>query len=500
MKLSITSKLFLAILAANIAIAVAVGMAERVSFDRGFREYMREREAERLTGVADALATAWRTEGSFEFLRDNDMLWQRMNRGGREGGGPPDRPRGPSDAMRDRSPMGEHSQERGPPPGSPPGRDAFDRPPPRPSGGGGRDGPQLPTLLDAQQRRVVGVTGATALPLLRPVIVDGKTVGWLAGAEMREPFSGAERRLQEQQAKASWIIGGLAILLAALVAYLLARGFLAPLKRLASATHRIAAGDYATRVTTTSSDELGQLVADFNRLAQTLEANEAMRRHFMADVSHELRTPLAILRGELEALEDGIRRLTPERLKSLQAEVATLGKLVDDLYDLSLADVGALAYHKEDVDMIALVETALRVFRERFAARALAVDAPLEGRPAIVVHGDPDRLRQVMVNLFENCARYTDPGGRLRVAVERAGGNVHVDVMDSAPGVPPELLPRLFERLFRVESSRNRGSGGAGLGLSLSRSIVAGHDGEIRAQASPLGGLWIRITLPLANR
>jgi len=479
MKLGITSKLFLAILAANIAIAVAVGMAERVSFDRGFREYMRERESERLTNLADALATAWRTEGNFEFLRDNDMLWQRMNRGDREGGRSPDRPRAP-------------------PPGPPPGRDAFDRPPPRPPPSG-RDGPPLPTLLDAEQRRVVGIVGATPPPLLRPVTVEGKTVGWLAGAEMREPFSGAERRLQEQQAKASWIIGGLAILLAAAVAYLLARGFLAPLKRLASATHRIAAGDYATRVAATSSDELGQLIADFNRLAQTLEANEALRRHFMADISHELRTPLAILRGELEALEDGIRKLTPERLNSLQAEVAALGKLVDDLYDLSLADVGALTYHKEDIDMVSLVETALRAFRERFAARALAVDAPLDGRPAIFVHGDPDRLRQVMINLFENCARHTDPGGRLRVAVERAGGNVHVDVMDSAPGVPPELLPRLFERLFRVESSRNRGSGGAGLGLSLSRSIVAGHDGEMRAQASKLGGLWIRITLPLAK-
>src|SRR5260221_3847826 len=99
MKLGITPKLFLAILAANIAIAVAVGVAERVSFDRGFREYMREREAERLTNLADALAAAWRTEGSFEFLRDNDMLWQRMNRGDREGAGPPDHPRGPPGEM-----------------------------------------------------------------------------------------------------------------------------------------------------------------------------------------------------------------------------------------------------------------------------------------------------------------------------------------------------------------------------------------------------------------
>ena len=469
MRLGITAKLFLAILATNAIIAIAVGLAEQVSFDRGFRQYMRERETERLATLSESLATMWRTEGSFESLRGNEIMWRRFARTSEFGGLPPRFGMGPGPLARQ-----------------------GDRPPPPPM----RD---VPALLDAQKNTIVGRLASDARPVLREVSVDGKTVGFVAGVPMHEPFTGAERRLAEQQTTASWIIAGLAVLLAAAVGYVLARGLIAPVTRLASATHRIAAGDYATRVEGARNDELGQLVADFNKLAQTLEANESMRRHFMADISHELRTPLAILRGELEALEDGIRTLTPERLRSLQAEVATLGKLVDDLYDLSLADVGALTYHKERIDLVPLVEIAVGAFRDRFGARGIALEASFADQSPILVNADPGRLNQVLNNLLENCARYTDAGGRVRVAVQNADGAAHIDVMDSSPGVPAQALPRLFERLYRVEGSRNRQSGGAGLGLALCRSIVAGHGGEIGARSSPLGGVWIRVTLPLAR-
>ena len=332
--------------------------------------------------------------------------------------------------------------------------------------------------------------------VVRPVVVDGATVGFVAGVPMREPFSGAEQRLAEQQATASYVIAVLAVLLAALVAFFVARGFIAPLRRLAAATHRLAEGDYATRVTSARSDEIGQLSADFDRLAHTLEANESMRRHFMADISHELRTPLAILRGELEALEDGIRTLTPERLRSLQAEVAMLGKLVEDLYELSLADVGALALHPEHLDLREPVATAVRAFDERFAARDIRVEQLPSARP-VPVHADAGRLLQVLNNLLENCARYTDAGGVVRVRVGVDGGDAVVDIEDSAPGVPPDALPRLFDRLYRVDASRNRRSGGAGLGLALARAVIEGHAGTIVARPSPLGGLWIRVTLPV---
>lgn len=476
MQLGITGKLFLVILATNVVIALAVGIAERVSFDRGFREYMREREGERLESIARTMASVWHREGSFERLRGDGASWMRYV-GASFGGGPEGMP-----------PPGEPRFDRGGrPPGAPPGPpDGFIAP---------RDGP---ALLDAQRRPIVGGVTLDMAPVLRPVTVDGATVGYVAGLAFRGPFTGAEQRLAEQQVKASALIAGLAVLLAAAVGYLLARGFIAPVRRLAAATRRVAAGDYATRVASTRSDELGQLTADFNRLATTLERNEGQRRHFMADISHELRTPLAILRGELEAVEDGVRTLTPDRLRSLQAEVATLSKLVDDLYEVSLADVGALALHRQRVDLRDVVDTAAQAFEERLAARGLALERTLPRDP-VMIDADARRVTQVINNLLENSARYTDRGGTVAVAVAQVGREAHIDVMDSAPGVPVESLPRLFDRLYRVDASRNRRSGGAGLGLALAKGLVEGHGGAIIAQASPLGGLWIRVTLPLAT-
>jgi len=262
----------------------------------------------------------------------------------------------------------------------------------------------------------------------------------------------------------------------------------------ADATHRLAGGNYGTRVDVRSGDELGRLAGDFNRLAETLERNETLRRRFMADVSHELRTPLAVVSAEIEAMEDGVR---PVSLENIKSEVAALSKLVDDLNQLALADVGALAYRKRTVDVVPLVEQAVESYRDRLAARGLNLEAKWNG--AAPVHGDTDRLLQMFRNLLENSARYTDPGGAVRVAVGREGERVAIDFEDSAPGVPDESLGRLFERFYRVEASRNRANGGAGLGLALCRSIADAHGGDIRAEHSPLGGLRVRVTLPVSN-
>jgi two-component system sensor histidine kinase BaeS len=265
---------------------------------------------------------------------------------------------------------------------------------------------------------------------------------------------------------------------------------------LAAATHRLAAGQYSTRVPITNRDELGQLARDFNQLASALEDTERSRRIFLADISHELRTPLAVLQGEMEALEDGLHSLTAESIKSLQAEVATLNKLIDDLYQLSLADIGALDYRMTTMDIAGLLGLTAGAFRERFAIDGIQLNTDIPDE-MVLMRGDPERLTQVFNNLFENSARYIDPGGELRVRVLRQNDGIHVDFMDSAPGVPEEMLSRLSERLFRVEGSRNRASGGAGLGLSLCRSIVEAHNGKMDFKLSPLGGLWIQIIFPV---
>jgi two-component system sensor histidine kinase BaeS len=328
---------------------------------------------------------------------------------------------------------------------------------------------------------------------VRPIVIDEHVVGWVARSPYRRLTSAADLAFQQEQLRSAWIIAAVAVVLAAALAVVLARAFLLPLKRVAQATHRLAAGAYDTRVAVRSRDEVGQLGADFNELARTLERNEQLRRRFIADVSHELRTPLAVARAEIEAIEDGVRPLTRESIASLKHEVGALGKLVEDLYQLSLADVGALAYRKERIDIAEVARETVEAFGERLSERHLKVEADLRHAD---VFGDGDRLAQAFRNLLENSLRYTEAGGRLRIGVRPEAGRVAVEFEDSAPGVPAASLPHLFERFYRVEGSRNRAHGGAGLGLAIVRSIVEAHGGEISADASPLGGLAVKIALP----
>jgi two-component system, OmpR family, sensor histidine kinase BaeS len=439
-KAGIALKFFLAILLAAAVAAAAMAIATRSSFQSGFLGYLNQVDAQRLDELAGRLATEYRRSGNWDFVRD------------------------------------DYAKLR-----------ALALPPPTV--------PRL-ALIDAKGETVLGNAELAAEGAVKPVQVDGNTVGWVARAPLRRLSSAAEVSFQQEQLRSAWVIAALAVVLAAALALVLGRAFVRPVKRVADATHRLAAGDYATRVPVPSRDELGRLASDFNRLAETLEHNETLRRRFMADVSHELRTPLAVVSAELEALEDGVRPLTRESLASLRSEVSALGKLVDDLNQLALADVGALAYRKRRVDLAPLLQQALESYRDRLAERRLAIETAL-ARDTIVF-GDADRLLAMFRNLLENSARYTDAGGRLRIATRRDGERVIIDFDDSAPGVPADALPHLFERFYRVDASRSRANGGSGLGLAICRSIAAAHDAEIGALASPLGGLRVRVTLPYA--
>jgi len=441
MRPGIAFKLFLAILAASAAAAAAMAVATRLSFQSGFLGYLNQVEAQRLDALAAKLADQYRRSGDWSFLRGDYARLRELA--------------APAQPI------------------------------------------QRLTLLDAERRPVVGNPGPAEDAAVRPVLVDERVVGWIARSPYRRLSSAADLSFQQEQLRASWIIAALSLALAALVAVVLARVFLQPLKRLAGATHRLAAGAYGTRVPVRSRDELGRLAEDFNRLAQALERNEQLRRRFMADVSHELRTPLAVLKAQLEALEDGVRPLTRESLGALNGEVAALGKLVEDLNQLALADVGALAYRKEPADAAELLEQAVESFAARIGERRLAIDK--QWTQGVRVFADADRLVQAFRNLLENSLRYTDPGGRLRIGARREGSRVVIEFEDSAPGVPAEAMPHLFERFYRVEGSRSRANGGAGLGLAIVRSVIEAHGGEIAALGSALGGLAVRISLPAAE-
>jgi two-component system sensor histidine kinase BaeS len=276
---------------------------------------------------------------------------------------------------------------------------------------------------------------------------------------------------------------------------LLARSLTRPLQRIAHALHDLSVGRYSERLAFQSNDEIGRLAGDFNELARTLEQHRIMRRTFMADISHELRTPLMVLRGLVEAIQDGVRHASQATLSLLASEIATMNKLVNDLYELSLSEIGALAYRKSDVDVSEVLRRSLDAFRERIAARGLLIKAIIPPHSA-VIEADEARLQQLFHNVLENAVRYTDPGGAVHVQLGADERGLSIDFEDSAPAVPDTVLPHIFERLVRADTSRSRATGGTGIGLTICRNIVEAHGGTITAKPAALGGLWIRILLP----
>lgn len=490
----ITGKLFLAILATCIVLLISMHWAVRISFERGFIDYIKRGNEQRLTMLGDALSEQYALHGNWKFLRNNDrFIFQLLKSFDRDND--------------DRFPGGRKTNAGGTPDGrldiGPPDTDGPppDGPPPDGPRGPGPDMPPhgwrtLFWVVDQKGRVLVGPRERVPEDgSRRNIVVNGVSVGAVIASPVERLTRNTDINFDRQQKRTSWLIVALSTILAALATFPLARGLLAPVKRLVEGTHRLAAGDFTTRVAVSSSDELGRLAQDFNQLASTLERNQQMRRDLMADISHELRTPLAVLRGELEAIQDGVRKFTPDSVTSLQAEVATLTKLVDDLHQLSMSDEGALAYQKTSVDIITLLEVAAGAFRERFASRGLTISVSLPENAT--VFGDGDRLMQLFNNLLENSLRYTDSGGRLLISASQTGRRIILDFADSGPGVSDQQLERLCERFYRAEGSRNRASGGSGLGLAICVNIVAAHGGTLRADHSPFGGVSIKVELPL---
>jgi two-component system sensor histidine kinase BaeS len=288
----------------------------------------------------------------------------------------------------------------------------------------------------------------------------------------------------------------LAFALSIVVALFLARQLLLPIRRIVTGVKALATGNYHTRIKANGHDELGQLSQHFNSLAQTLQQNEVARRQWIADISHELRTPLSVLRGELEALQDGVRKPTPERIHSLHSEILSLSKLVEDLYQLSLSDAGGMNYHKEAINLTDIVLDVQQHFVSRFADRGINLREISNPQIILPVFADKRRLQQLFSNLAENSCRYTNEGGFCEITLYRTKQTVMVTFQDSAPSVPQAALPKLFDRLFRVEKSRSRELGGAGLGLAICKNIVEAHGGIILAYQSQYGGLSIQVELP----
>jgi two-component system, OmpR family, sensor histidine kinase BaeS len=358
-------------------------------------------------------------------------------------------------------------------------------------------------LFDAQRQLLAGVSSRRWLVALasidrteRPLIVDGERIGFLVLAAPQNPADGLAVAFLLDQQQNLLLVFGVSVGLSALAAALLAAQLRRPLRQLVSGARQLESAHYESRVTLGRRDELGELASAFNHLAAKLESAERARRQWVADTSHELRTPLAVLRAQLEALQDGVRSASPENVALLLKHVDGLGSVVDQLAEFARADVGQLRLDKAPLDAWQLVREVFESFGPRFAAAGLV--ATLTTAPTrSTISGDANRLRQVLINVLENSARYTRRDGRVEVRATSGGGALEITVDDTAPPVPVEALARLGERFFRLASISP--PGGMGVGLALAKLLVEKHGGSVRFGDSPLGGLRVTVVLPLGE-
>jgi len=274
-----------------------------------------------------------------------------------------------------------------------------------------------------------------------------------------------------------------ALVLALGFSFLIMKKVLSPLTQMTEITKKIASGDYSASVPVTSHDEVGQLALAFNRMAQSLQHIEQLRKTMMIDVAHELRTPLTNIKGYLEALTDGVVSLSTETLELLQEETFRLVQLVEDILRLAKADAAKANLHKDEIQLEDLIVQVLDSFRSQLDTKRIGVQMHFVGGMKKVL-ADPHQLSQVVYNLLQNVWQYTQPGGTVTISSELAPGEIKVVFANTGGELAERDLPYIFERFYRGEKSRSREHGGAGIGLAIVKELVEAHSGQVGAEIS----------------
>ncbi len=339
------------------------------------------------------------------------------------------------------------------------------------------------------------LSSSAAVRRTQSLVVGSRRVGLLHLAFPAGGLSPADERFRSELG--TGVAGGavLAVLVAWVMAVVITRVLVRPIRRLTAAAHAVEAGhkDLAS-LGASGPGELGELSRSFETMVASLERAERLRHAMVADVAHELRTPIAVLQGELEALVDGVNDPNPGTLSSLHEEVLRLGRMVEDLQTLASAEAAGLSLERHPVDLATVAAGAADALAGRFAAKA--IDFTRELAPA-VVWADPHRIHQVISNLLTNAAKFAPSQGSVRLLVRTEERSAVIEVSDSGPGVAPDEEQKIFERFFRGRAGRDKG--GTGIGLSVVKELVVAHGGEVSLRSKPGSGACIVIRLPLAT-
>lgn len=265
-----------------------------------------------------------------------------------------------------------------------------------------------------------------------------------------------------------------------------------PLDNIIETAVRIEAGDYSARVPERGPQDIRSVARAFNAMSARLETIDEQRRSFLADIAHELRTPLSVIRGQTEAIADGLYPADAAHLAPILDAAQTLDRLIEDLRTLVLTDAGNLVLKKETTDLGAVVGDAVESFMTQARAARVALSAEI-AEPPLIAEIDPARIRSVIGNLLSNALRHTPSGGSIKVNLKGSNGQAVVTVADDGAGVPPDLLPHVFERFVKGASSP-----GSGLGLAIAHDIVTAHGGKLEIESQPGAGTLVRMILPAA--
>ncbi|MEG0488272.1 MAG: sensor histidine kinase efflux regulator BaeS, partial [Acinetobacter sp.] len=346
------------------------------------------------------------------------------------------------------------------------------------------------SLYDVKHQFVLGEPSDDQVSY-RPILVNDKIVGYLGLKPVLDQDDALSINFFSNQKRYLVLIYILSLLSSLVAALLLATYFKQPIQRLLNATRELTKGNFQHQVMIKRNDELGDLSTEINQLATILDQHETSRRQWVADTSHELKTPLAVLQAQIEAMQDGIRKPTPEHFDAMLRQVTSLKKLTQDLADLAQAEAQQLKCYFAEIDPWSVVLQEIENFKPKFEQADLSISATGQGAKLQL---DIDRFKQIMVNLLGNSIRYTEAGGEVRVHTEQDEQSWSVIVDDSPFGLTDEQIARLGERFYRVDDSRTRSTGGTGLGLALSGKIAQALGGQLTFDHSPLGGLRCKLT------
>ncbi|HTF97419.1 MAG TPA: ATP-binding protein [Cellvibrio sp.] len=467
MRINVGTKLWLAFVGTIALCVLTLYLLLHNSLRQGFLDYTSQQSVQRLEILRSALANIYREEGSFTVFESNPSRWLNLK----------DIIFAESDTLFEGLPLTQETEAP---------RTYY------------REFVSSISLHDANKKLLLGVTKPNQTLDWIPVTDANRLLGFISFVKPTVVSRQQDQNFIQHQFKIFSTISLFVLVIATIVATLLARRISRPLTSLAEKAHALASGDYSQKIPVSNNDEIGQLCNSFNQLSEALAANQQSRALWVADISHEMRTPLSVLKVQIEAMQDGIRPANHENLALLYDKTLGLSNLIDDLFELSLSDVGALTYNKHTILIAPLVKTCIEHFQVKAQTAGLTLKDNIDANLNCSVVADTNRLQQLFSNLIENSIRYTDAGGVIEVGINVVDTRVMITIDDSPPGIAPEQQDKIFERLYRLENSRSRATGGAGLGLAICKNIVSAHQGKITARTSPLGGLQIYIELPRA--